>query len=200
MPPQSILSQCVSDYFIRGLDKCLDLGLTRCTTEEQCIFGPYYYPTTGKTKHPHQRRIPNRILKDFLNKVTSMQHPTGGYPDFDAFFDAVSAHTGMKSLLVYDYCLRKGVSFGLEPNKNVYLFRGAKEGYKYFSGLLSAPYRINLTTLLNNPVFKPFTGVKSKYIEDILCAYKKGFPISVAKQPCSTIGFNPTICNWFPKP
>lgn len=52
MPPQSILSQCVSDYFIRGLDKCLDLGLTRCTTEEQCIFGPYFF--SGENISPHR--------------------------------------------------------------------------------------------------------------------------------------------------
>ena len=175
-PTSLTLIQSVTDYKRCGLGNKLIGNIAKCTTDEQCVYGPDFDPATGKTKHPHQRRVPGPILSGFLQKVKQMNPQKGQFKDFDEFFDATCNFTNTgPSLMVYDYCLRKGAQIGLMPDKYVYLFRGAKEGYKLISGKSSVHYRVSIDDMRNNPAFGPiFSGyphVTSAIIEDILCNY-----------------------------
>ena len=170
------LQQSVNQYIGSGCGKAFMRCLQKCISDEQCVYGPNYDPATGKTKHPHQRRVPNRILSSFLAKVKQLNPQQGQFKDFEEFFIAVCMQTGQSpSLLVYDFCLRKGYSIGLQPEDYVYLFRGAKEGYKQISGAAAVSFRVPLNSMRAKPCFNPiFTGyrsVTSAIVEDILCNY-----------------------------
>ena len=187
------LVQAVADYRTCGLDKKLMGNLKKCTTDAQCVYGPNFSPATGKTKHPHQRRIPGIILSDFLSKVKQMNPQAGQFKNFDDFFDATCKYTGKTpSLMVYDYCLRKGIHLGLMPDKYVYLFCGARDGYKLASGVTAIHYRVCIQGMRNNPAFNPifsgFPNVSCAIVEDILCYYHQRRPCSANSSNCGCNG------------
>lgn len=91
--------------------------------------------------------------------------------NFDDYFEHVARNSGLMNgycLLVYDFCLRSGqhMTPKLEPNDNVYLFRGAKEGAEYVIGRsLGKLYKLP-TKLLQHALS---TNLSSMEIEDFLC-------------------------------
>ena len=93
------------------------------------------------------------------------------FKDFDDYFEYVAKYSGLKNghcLLVYDFCLRSGQHMipKLEPNDNVYLFRGAREGAEYVIGRpLGKLYKLP-TKLLQQALS---TNLSSMEIEDFLC-------------------------------
>lgn len=187
------LQQAVNQYIRFGCDKALIRCLQKCITDDQFVYGPNYDPAIGKTKHPHQRRIPNHILSGFLAKVKQMHHQQGQYKDFDDFFNDVCRKTGQSpSLMVYDYCLRKGYSIGLQPQDYVYLFRGAKDGYKLISCTTAVPFRVPMNNMRAAPCFSPifngYPSVTSAIVEDILCNYHQKCSGAIKPGSCGNGG------------
>ena len=123
-------------------------------------------------RNSHQRQVPNGILLAFEKKMGSLNFRQS-FHNFDEFFEYVAANCGLKNghcLLVYDFCLRKGLHMSpqIEPIEYVYLFQGAKEGAENVIGKLNN-YKLPIK-LLQDALD---TNLSSIEIEDLLCVCKE---------------------------
>lgn len=118
-------------------------------------------------RHPHQYRIPRRLLELAEERLQAATGQLAAAREFDALHEIVrreigSVH-GIGKLLVYDIAHRIGACFGKAPTL-VYLHRGTKEG--------AAILGFRGETL--DPVVLPaaFSRLTPAEIEDCFCIYK----------------------------
>ena len=118
----------------------------------------------------HQERISKAMLSAFEQKMASLNF-LQSFNDFDALFNYVARNSGLANgccLLVYDFCLRMGhhMSPKVEPDKYVYLFRGARGGAEAVLGNLKNTYKLPTAFLQDALSAHSLTSME---IEDFLC-------------------------------
>ncbi len=181
----------ILDCYSKGSKVRLHKMLNLCTSLHQYVYGIEISQNSEKVKccipacnkdcfairlniNNHQRQVQHTILRSFEKTMVALPLNLS-FKTFDDFFEYVAKNSGLKnghSLLVYDFCLRKGhhMKPKLEPQDNVYLFRGAREGAEYLIGKsLGNTYR------LPTHFFQQALGTKltSMEIEDFLCVCKQ---------------------------
>jgi len=118
----------------------------------------------GGRRHPHQRRIPGRVLQQ---AATALANASLAVATFDELNEAVRKTIGplrgIGELAVYDMAYRIGAHLGLEPDR-VYLHAGTREGARAL-GLDGA-------ALSKSELPKAFHPLSFGEIEDCLCIYK----------------------------
>jgi hypothetical protein len=118
-------------------------------------------------RHPHQYRIPRRLLELAEERLQAAVKQLAAARDFDSLHEIVKREIGsvrgIGKLVVYDIAHRIGAYFGKAPAL-VYLHRGTKKGAAIlgFSGDTLDP------TVLP-AAFRKLTPAE---IEDCLCIYK----------------------------
>lgn len=122
--------------------------------------------SNGK-RHPHQYRIPRRLLELGEDRLQTAARRLTTARDFDAVHEivnrAIGSLHGIGKLVVYDIAHRIGSYLGKEP-KLVYLHRGTKKGAAIlgFQGERLDPKLLPAA----------FKKLSSAEIEDCLCIYK----------------------------
>ena len=120
--------------------------------------------SNGK-RHPHQRRIPARVLQRAAD--TLARHGIPACQSFDdlhrAVDDRIGDIHGIGELAVYDIACRIGASFGLTPER-VYLHAGTREGARALQ--LEGP------SVRKSDLPEEFASLSPAEIEDCLCIYK----------------------------
>ena len=121
----------------------------------------------GCRKNEHQDRIPQQILDTFEKTVGKLTF--SHFSNFEDLFKFVANNCGLKNgccLLTYDFCIRYGQKYGIEPKDYVYLFQGAKEGAKAVFGNISNVFRVETTEFHTELKDKSLTSID---IENLLC-------------------------------
>jgi hypothetical protein len=118
-------------------------------------------------RHPHQRRIPKRLLEHVEIKLQAVRRRLSKAANFAALHSLVDGEIGrikgIGALTVYDIAHRIGAYFGKAPER-VYLHAGARVGAKAF-GITGDSFAPNILP-------KPFARLEPSEIEDCLCIYK----------------------------
>lgn len=118
-------------------------------------------------RHPHQRRIPGRVLKSAHQLLK--QHDLESCESFAELHSeieqAIGPVQGIGELAIYDISERIGAYLGLRPEK-VYLHAGVRVGARAL-GLGRGRDEIELEEFP-----KPFHKLDAAQIEDCLCIYK----------------------------
>jgi hypothetical protein len=126
--------------------------------------------TIDGKRHPHQRRIPGKALKDFgfaLSRKSKELRACKTFPQLMNISEEASGELWNRpGLTVYDTTLRIGAHLGILPDR-VYLHAGVKEGAKAL-GL-----RGSRGVLMRSELPKEFQKLKPWEIEHCLCIYKK---------------------------
>jgi hypothetical protein len=118
----------------------------------------------GGKRHPHQRRIPARVLQQAADALTNANLSVATFDDLhQAVRTTIGDIRGIGELAVYDIACRIGAYLGLEPDQ-VYLHAGTREGARAlgFRG----------TTIRKNELPIAFRQLSPGEIEDCLCIYK----------------------------
>ncbi|WP_146193069.1 hypothetical protein [Maritimibacter sp. 55A14] len=160
---------CVADYIDRCRTKAREEILffsSQPNLSDAIMMAANCRRADGK-RHPHQRRIPNRVLGEAERQLLANSESISAAQDFDALLVVVN-HTirsirGIGELTVYDTAHRIGAFLGLAPEK-VYLHAGARTGA---AGLGFSGKMIEKDQL--PAAFAPLTAAE---IEDCLCIYK----------------------------
>lgn len=125
--------------------------------------------TPDDKRHPHQRRIPEAVLRQCEAVLLASLPALKKTKNFDALFELVRSSIGdirgVGELLVYDTSTRVGAFLGLHPTA-VYLHAGVRRGAQAL-GLVARDGRIELKDLP-----KPLSSLDGASAEDILCIYK----------------------------
>ena len=170
----SRLNQYIAKYMARtNLGKWLNyyknLPLKRAIKESAIAIGP-----NGK-KHPHQRRIPKKILKKvarILVKNKGKINHCNSFEDLiNLVYQKVKKVKGFGELCVYDTALRIGASKNIYPEKMVYIHAGTDVGCKNLK-LKNSNYKVWKVLPVDNNLPKPLRKLKAYEIEDFLCIYK----------------------------
>jgi hypothetical protein len=118
----------------------------------------------GGRRHPHQRRIPGRVLQRAATALANTNLPVAPFEDLhQAVRRTIGPLRGIGELAVYDVAYRIGAHLGLEPDL-VYLHAGTREGARAL-GLGGAA--VSKSELPN-----AFHRLSCGEIEDCLCIYK----------------------------
>jgi len=119
-------------------------------------------------KHPHQHRIPDRILKKAAGRLQN--EDLGRNRSFEELHqqveDCIGRIRGIGPLAIYDISLRIGAFLRLAPRK-VFLHRGARKGAAAL-GLRGRKEILDVSELPQE--FGPLSPLE---IEDCLCIFKK---------------------------
>jgi len=120
-----------------------------------------------RKRHPHQRRIPRRVLEEAELRLQSVERSLAKASDFDAVHRLVDQEVGdlkgIGALTVYDISHRIGAYIGKAP-KRVYLHAGTRIGAQVFG--------IEDDSIDRGVLPKPFSRLTPAEIEDCLCIYK----------------------------
>jgi hypothetical protein len=115
-------------------------------------------------RHPHQRRIPGRVLRQAATALTNAGFAVDTFDELhEVVRTTIGPLRGIGELAVYDIAYRIGAHLGLEPDE-VYLHAGTREGARAL-GLGGA-------TLRKDELPKAFHRLSVGEIEDCLCSYK----------------------------
>lgn len=120
-----------------------------------------------RKRHPHQRRIPRRLLEQVEERLQAIRQRLAKATDFAALHklveEEVGSIKGIGPLTVYDIAHRIGAYFR-KPPELVYLHAGTRIGARIF----------NITGDSFDPKIlpKPFSHLSAAEIEDCLCIYK----------------------------
>jgi hypothetical protein len=121
---------------------------------------------SGK-RHPHQRRIPQRLLEIVEARLQAVQRELKRAESFDELLcivaEQVGSIKGIGALTVYDIAHRIGAHFGMHP-RLVYLHAGTRKGAIIF-GIKGGTFDPAILP-------KPFLRLQPYEIEDCLCIYK----------------------------
>jgi hypothetical protein len=118
-------------------------------------------------RHPHQRRIPKRLLEHVEAKLQAIRRKLFNAADFAVLHSLVEREIGgikgIGALTVYDISHRIGAHIGKAPER-VYLHAGTRVGAKVFS----------ITGDSFDPKILPkaFAQLAPSEIEDCLCIYQ----------------------------
>ena len=120
--------------------------------------------SNGK-RHPHQRRIPARVLQCAADTLARHNIPAcQSFRDLHrAVGDRIGDIRGIGELAVYDIACRIGASLGLTPER-VYLHAGTREGARALRLKGASVHKADLP--------EEFAGLSPAEIEDCLCIYK----------------------------
>jgi hypothetical protein len=117
-----------------------------------------------RRRHPHQRRIPGRVLRQ---AATALSNASLEVPIFEDLHETVRRTIGplrgIGELAVYDMAYRIGAHFGLEPDR-IYLHAGTREGARALG--------LGGNALSKGELPKAFQRLSPGEIEDCLCIYK----------------------------
>jgi hypothetical protein len=122
--------------------------------------------SNGK-RHPHQRRIPEGVLRAANSRLQHARKAIRAATDFDALHaivqDQIGHITGVGDLTIYDIAHRIGAFLRKEP-KRVYLHSGAADGARLlgFGGSTVDPKELP----------RALSRLTPAEIEDFLCIYK----------------------------
>ena len=118
-------------------------------------------------RHPHQRRIPRRVLEQVEMRLLKIEPRFAKATDFAAIHRSVDQKVGglkgIGALTVYDISHRIGAYLGKSP-KHVYLHAGTRIGAQVFG--------------IESDFFEPgilpnsFSRLTPGEVEDCLCIYK----------------------------
>lgn len=126
---------------------------------------------SGK-RFDHQRRIPEKVIKQAKKILLSNVKIVRRASDFDELYNIicnlVGNINGIGELYIYDTSLRIGAQLDFEPDK-IYLHAGTMQGARKL-GLNTKQGFIEVTDLP-----KEFSKLKAREIEDCLCIYKDQF-------------------------
>lgn len=131
-------------------------------------------------RHPHQYRIPRRLLQLAEGRLQAAARRLANPADFDAVHAIVAAEIGaihgIGKLMVYDIAQRIGAFFRKHPRR-IYLHQGTKQG--------AAVLGFRGETL--DPALLPpaFSRLSAAEIEDCLCIYKDRLAGVKRKRPGS---------------
>jgi hypothetical protein len=115
-------------------------------------------------RHPHQRRIPGRVLQQAANALVKATFAAATFEDLhETVRKTIGPIRGIGELAVYDIACRIGTDLGWTPDR-VYLHAGTREGARAL-GLGGA-------TLSKSELPKEFHRLSPAEIEDCLCIYK----------------------------
>ena len=121
---------------------------------------------SGK-RHPHQRRIPKKVLTKAERRLQSIRQMLSGARDFADLHGMVKSSIGpvhgIGKLAVYDISHRIG-TFLCKPPQLVYLHAGTAVG--------AATLEIRGETIHPNALPAAFARLAASEIEDCLCIYK----------------------------
>jgi hypothetical protein len=123
-------------------------------------------PINGR-KHPHQWKLPSRVLSEAQSKLLAASKAIMAAKDFDELYSIVQREIGsidgVGDLTVYDVAHRIGAFLGKEP-KLVYLHAGTAEGAELlgFTG----------STVDKKELPEAFSPLTCAEIEDFLCIFK----------------------------
>ena len=123
--------------------------------------------TEEDTRHPHQRRIPENVLREAHQRLKKCR--LDGCASFEELHDvvqqAIGDIRGIGPLTVYDIALRFGAFLNLEPQV-VYLHRGTRRG------AVALGFVRKQKTLERKDLPSEFLCLRSREIEDCLCIYE----------------------------
>lgn len=140
----------------------------------------------NSTKHPHQHRLTNKVLRQFADRLLRNADNIIASKDFNDLHTIVSGLSlrGIGTLTIYDTAHRIGLRLEIHPDK-VYMHSGTRTGAeKILKRKIKEPY-------LDKSAFKYFAHLRCDEIEDILCIYKSSFTGSTCLPP---IRSNSKIC------
>lgn len=120
-------------------------------------------------RHPHQRRIPGRMLEHFRQSLSRNRRALRSCKTFPELMQvagkAAASYWMDPELTIYDTTLRIGAHLGIRPDR-VYLHAGARKGAKALGFKGSMPF------LIPSQLPKEFRKLKPYEIEHCLCIYK----------------------------
>ena len=121
---------------------------------------------SGK-RHPHQRRIPGRVLEVAKEQLFSadLERCDSFAKLFATVEEAIRPIHGIGELAVYDTAQRIGAYLGLMPER-VYLHAGTREGAKALG------VDVRRKTVAVDELPEPLRALEAYEIEDCLCIYK----------------------------
>jgi hypothetical protein len=143
---------------------------------------------SGK-RHPHQYRIPGRVLADAELRLLANIDAIRVCTSFDELHDLIEqlagSISGIGELATYDIALRIGARIGVAPTR-VYLHSGTREGARSL-GLGERRRTLEVSELPS-----AFRRLAPREIEDVLCIFKDG--IANASRGCLTNHDLPAGC------
>ena len=135
-------------------------------------------------RHPHQRRIPRRVLEEVKDRLLANKEELQQSTCFDEIVAVVykSSVRGFGELARYDTALRIGVRLGHLPTR-VYLHAGTRTGAKAL-GLAAGREYLNISELP-----PPLHALQPDEIEDFLCIFKGALenPVADSAIPASCL-------------
>ena len=122
----------------------------------------------GRGRHPHQHRIPQRVLRKFHRRLLQTHlDESGSFDDVYSRINLSASHVkGIGALTVYDTAHRLGAYLGLSPTV-VYLHAGTRKGAR----ILGLNHRAKALDLTEIP--RGLRSLLPEEIEDCLCIYEK---------------------------
>lgn len=122
-------------------------------------------------KHPHQHRLPDRVLRGMGERLVEEAGRVVTCRDFDALHRIVEECRvpGVGELALYDTALRIGWRLGVIPGK-VYLHAGTRIGAERIGITHRHPDYIERDELP-----EAWRDLEPYEVEDILCIYKERF-------------------------
>jgi len=110
------------------------------------------------------------------NKLVTLKGKIKACKNFDTLYNLIEAVSepidNIGKLTCYDIALRIGMALDLHP-RFVYLHSGAERGYRLLVD--ENVYNLKVPKSKFDRISSHFRDLESKYIEDILCIYKKSF-------------------------
>jgi hypothetical protein len=137
----------------------------------------------GSGKHPHQWRIPLRVLQRAAERLSRAKGELKRSPNFDGLIRIVGRKAGsihgIGDLAVYDFALRIGAWLRLKPAK-VYLHAGTRQGAKALRLDVRGRASIEMRELP-----RALRRLEPWEAEDVLCIFKDEFPSILSSQSSS---------------
>lgn len=134
----------------------------------KCVYGPF----DKYKKHPHQRRIPNKVLKKVIYQLEKNRVELAGaktFPELYSIVDGIEV-PGYGLLATYDFAIRYAFGKGIVP-EDVYLHAGTLEGAKT---VLAEKKKIHPGDIITvKELQKPLQKLNGLHLENLLCIYKK---------------------------
>lgn len=143
---------------------------------KKCVYGPI-----GEyKKHPHQKRLSQKVLDGAIEKIKKINNSLATTKNFHALYDLVKNinQKGFGLLATYDFAIRYGFNKGLIPEKEVYLHAGTLDGAK--AVLPDIKHKAgDIIRLESFP--EPLQSLNGLHLENLLCIYKKELKIIMSK-------------------
>lgn len=122
------------------------------------------------SKHPHQHRIPNAILRQFADSLLENAAAILACKTFTELYETIASLRcpGIGRLAVYDTAHRIGTRLRIRPDK-VYMHQGTRVGTELYLGRKISEKAVDKSQ------FRDFKHLSCEEIEDIMCIYKDDF-------------------------